>query len=248
QDLVVDPDGSLWAGTFGGGIAHYQAGKFHSYTSRDGLPSDDIGSMYRDSKGILWAGTRGGGIARMVQGKFEKLSLGFPSSAVTAFLEDTDQSMWISTFGNGVFHVQNGKLTFFSVKDGLPDARVTCLYRDHSGKIWTAGWKGISSWNGVRFVGHPGVNAAVTYAIAATEDRNGNIWIASSSGLFRAHGADVTRMDRSSGLSGDFVSDVFEDREGNLWIATRSGLDRFRDSQIRTFTSREGLFRDQGPV
>jgi ligand-binding sensor domain-containing protein len=36
-------------------------------------------------------------------------------------------------------------------------------------------------------------------------------------------------MDRSSGLSGDFVSDVFEDKEGNLWVATRAGLDRFRD-------------------
>jgi ligand-binding sensor domain-containing protein len=75
QNLVIDPDGSLWVATLGGGIAHYQAGKFHSYTSRDGLPSDDIGSLYRDSQGTMWIGTRGGGIARLVQGRFEKLSL-----------------------------------------------------------------------------------------------------------------------------------------------------------------------------
>ncbi len=54
-------------------------------------------------------------------------------------------------------------------------------------------------------------------------------------------------MDRSSGLSGDFVSDVFEDREGNLWVGTRAGLDRLRDGQVRTFTSREGLV-DPGPI
>src|SRR5580704_13517841 len=46
QDLLVDPDGSFWIATLGGGLAHYQRGIFRSYTSRDGLPSDDIGSLY----------------------------------------------------------------------------------------------------------------------------------------------------------------------------------------------------------
>jgi ligand-binding sensor domain-containing protein/signal transduction histidine kinase len=248
QDLVIDPDGSLWIATLGGGIAHYQAGKFHSYTSRDGLPSDDIGSLYRDSQGTLWVGTRGGGIARMVQDRFEKLSLGIPTSPITAFLEGPNRSLWIATYGNGVFRLQNGVLTSFSVKDGLPDARISGLYRDHSGKIWTAGWKGISSWNGARFVGNPSINAIVSYAIACTEDRDGSLWIASSSGLFRAHAGEIAKMDRSSGLSGDFVSDVFEDREGNLWVATRAGLDRLRDGPVRTFSNREGLIRGHRPI
>jgi signal transduction histidine kinase/ligand-binding sensor domain-containing protein len=248
QDLVIDPDGSLWIATLGGGIAHCQAGKFHSYTSRDGLPSDDIGSLYRDSRGTLWVGTRGGGIARMVQGRFEKLSLEIPASPITAFLEGPDRSLWIATYGNGVFRLQNGVLTSFSVEDGLPDARVAGLYRDHSGRIWTAGWKGISCWNGTRFVGNQRINAIVSYAITCTEDRDGNLWIASSSGLFRAHAGHIAKMDRSSGLSGDFVSDVFEDREGNLWVGTRAGLDRLRDGQVQTFTNQEGLIRDPRPI
>src|SRR3954452_25307420 len=165
QDLVIDPDGCLWTATLGGGIARYQAGKFDSYTSRDGLPSDDIGSLYRDSRGTLWVGTRGCGVAEMVQGRFEKLSLGIPASPITAFVGEADGSLWIATYGNGVFRLQNGIITSFSVKDGLPDARIAGLYRDHSGKIWTAGWKGISSWNGARFVGNPSINAVVVYAI-----------------------------------------------------------------------------------
>ncbi|MBV9744171.1 MAG: hypothetical protein JO099_10430, partial [Acidobacteriia bacterium] len=68
QDLVIDPDGSMWVATLGGGFAHYQAGKFHTYTVKDGLPSDEIGSLYRDSHGTLWVGTRGAGVARMVSG------------------------------------------------------------------------------------------------------------------------------------------------------------------------------------
>ena len=191
-----------------------------------------------------------GGIARMVREAGAKVSLEIPPSPITAFLEDADQALWIATSGNGVFRLRNGTLTAFSVKDGLPDARVSGLYRDHSGNIWTAGWKGISSWNGTRFVGHTAVNAVrvVSYAISCTQDRDGNLWIASSSGLFRAQSGKVTKMDHDSGLSGDFASDVFEDRERNLWVATRGGLDRLRDGPVRTFADREGLFRDPGPI
>src|SRR4051812_11173977 len=75
QDILIDPDGSMWVATLGGGVAHYQAGKFRTYTVKDGLPSDEIGCLYRDSRGTLWVGTRGAGIARMVGDHFEKLPL-----------------------------------------------------------------------------------------------------------------------------------------------------------------------------
>lgn len=248
QDLVIDPDGSIWVATLGGGIAHNAAGKFRTYTVKDGLPSDEISSLYRDSRGTLWVGTRGAGIARMVNGRFEKLAVAIPPSPISAFLEGADQSLWIAAFGYGVFRLQNGILTSFTVNNGLPDNRVTCLYLDHSGRIWTAGYKGISSWNGIRFVPHPAVNAAVSYAISCTQDRAGNLWIASSSGLFRAQGDEVSHMDRDTGLSADFASDIFEDREGNLWVGTRGGLDQFRDSQVRIFTQRQGFIVNPGPI
>jgi ligand-binding sensor domain-containing protein len=108
----------------------------------------------------------------------------------------------------------------------LPDNRVTGLYLDHSGRIWTTGWKGISFWNGTRFVAHTAVNAVVSESevISCTEDRDGNLWIASSSGLVRARGKEVASMDRGTGLSGNYAEDIFEDREGNLLVGTRGGL------------------------
>ena len=244
QDLVIDPDGSLWIATLGGGIAHYQRGKFQAYTVKDGLPSDEIGCLYRDSRGTLWVGTRGAGIARMVGSHFEKLPLAIPPGPITSFLEGQDHSLWIATFGYGVFRLQNGILKSFTTKEGLPDNRVDALYRDHAGRMWTAGWNGVSFWDGTRFVAHPEVNAVVRYAISCTEDRDGSLWIASSSGLFRAHGKEVSRMDSDIGLSGNFVSDVFEDREGNLWAGTRAGLDRFRDGPVRLFRQEAGSIVD----
>ena len=215
---------------------------------RDGLPSNDIQSLFRDTRGVIWVGTRDGKIARLNHDRFEKVSLAIPSASISAFLEDDDNSLWIATFGDGVFRLRNGVLTRFSVHEGLPDGRVADLYRDRSGKIWTAGWKGISSWSGSRFAPDSAVNQAVDYAIACRKDRDGNLWVAASSGLFRAEGDRVAKLNRESGLSADFVADVFEDRDGNLWSATRGGLDRFRDAPVRTFAAREGLLGQSGPV
>jgi ligand-binding sensor domain-containing protein/signal transduction histidine kinase len=245
QDLVFDPDGSIWVATLGGGLAHYQKGRFHTYRVKDGLPADDIGCIYRDSRGTLWVGTWGAGIARMVNGQFEKLPLAIPPSRITALLESADHSLWIATEGYGIFRLQNGNLTSFTVTEGLPDNRLLALYLDHAGTVWTAGWKGISSWNGARFVAQPTVNALLSrsQANSCIEDRNGNLWVASPSGLFRAHGEEVSQVDSSTVLSSDYVSDVYEDREGNIWAGTRGGVDRFRDGQVQIVLSRQ-----KGPI
>lgn len=244
--LMVDNDGSLWVGTHGGVIAHYQSGKFHAYSLRDGLPPGEIHSLFRDSQGVLLVGTRGYGIFRMTHDRFEKLSLGIPATTfIPGFVEDSDHALWIATWGSGVIRLQKGRLRTFSVKDGVPDAHVATLYLDHLGRIWTAGVNGISAWNGTRFVGQPAVNSVVRhgYAMNCTEDRDGNLWIATWSGLLRLRAGKVTKIDASLGLSAaDFLWDVFVDREGNIWVATNRGLVRLRDEQVRTFTRLDGLF------
>lgn len=244
QDLLIDPDGSMWVATLGGGLAHYQSGKFHTYTERDGLPSNDINSLFRDSHGTLWVGTRGAGIARMVNGKFEGFPVPIPPSRITGFVEGPSNSLWIATFGFGVFRLQNGTVKPFTVKDGLPDNHILTLYQDHTGKIWTAGWKGISSWDGRRFVPNTAVNTPALIATSCIEDRDRNLWIGSSTGLLRVRGTKVARMDRSMGLSGDFTRTVFEDREGNLWVGTIAGLDRLRDEQVQVFAQSGPIVSD----
>ena len=248
QDLVVDPDGSLWIATLGGGVSHYQHGKFHSYTTRDGLPSNDIQSVYQDTRGAIWVGTRGGKIARIEQGRVEKISLAIPQSPISAFVETSDHALWIATVGNGVFRLQGGVLTAYSARNGLPSARVSGFCRDRSGKFWTVGQNGLSFWDGTRFVPDSSVNKSLEYAISCWQDRDGNLWVGASSGLFRVQGDRAEKLDRNSGLSDDFTSDVFEDREGNLWAGTRGGLDRLRDGPFRTFTAKEGPAGDAGPV
>jgi len=58
--LTVSRDGSLWAGTDGGGLLRYQNGLFRRYSAADGLSNDFVRVVYEDHQGVLWVGTNDG--------------------------------------------------------------------------------------------------------------------------------------------------------------------------------------------
>lgn len=55
--ILASPDGTVWAGTWGGGVARYDGKKWTNFTSRDGLAGNVVYSMARDDKGRMWFGT-----------------------------------------------------------------------------------------------------------------------------------------------------------------------------------------------
>lgn len=58
--LYQDKDGTLWIGTFGGGLAMLRKGVFRRFTFRDGLLSDNISHIEDDQRGNLWLSTTRG--------------------------------------------------------------------------------------------------------------------------------------------------------------------------------------------
>ena len=58
--LVAAPDDTVWAGTWGGGVSHYDGSKWNNYTTKDGLAGNIVYSLARDGDGVFWFGTDGG--------------------------------------------------------------------------------------------------------------------------------------------------------------------------------------------
>lgn len=56
--------GNLWIGTIDNGLWKYDGNKFKNYTTKDGLTSNAIGTIYSDNEGYLLIGTDGGGITK----------------------------------------------------------------------------------------------------------------------------------------------------------------------------------------
>jgi len=76
------------------------------YTEKDGLPSNNIYSIYRDSRGFLWFATDKG-VARYNGIRFEIFTTfnGLPDNEIFFFLEDRVGRLWLGTY--------NGELCYF---------------------------------------------------------------------------------------------------------------------------------------
>ncbi len=76
------------------------------YTFEDGLPSNTVYQLYRDSKGFIWIGTDKG-VARFNGMKFEVFTIfdGLPDNEIYFFKEDNYGRLWLAT--------SNGKLCYY---------------------------------------------------------------------------------------------------------------------------------------
>jgi len=104
--LVVEPNGVVWAGTWGGGLARFDGKKFTNFTVADGLPGNHVFMLHRDENGQLWAGTNNG-LARIDGGKFKLKTTadGLFSNTVFSMATSQDGSLWVGSYG-GLAHLR----------------------------------------------------------------------------------------------------------------------------------------------
>jgi ligand-binding sensor domain-containing protein len=107
--LLVGKDGTVWCGTWGGGLAHFDGTKWHNYSMTDGLPGNHVFSLHQDPAGTIWVGTNNG-LASLDGSKFKVLTTndGLFANAVFSMATGPDNSQWIGSFG-GVTHLMPNK-------------------------------------------------------------------------------------------------------------------------------------------
>ncbi|MCR4843484.1 MAG: response regulator [Bacteroidales bacterium] len=92
---------------------------FRHYTTAEGLSSNQINAVYRDSKGILWVGT-GAGLDRYDAYRFNVYTQedGLPGLYVTQLSEDTQGQIWLYTT-QGIACYSYEKDCFLTPEEGL---------------------------------------------------------------------------------------------------------------------------------
>lgn len=159
--LASDNKNNILVGTFGDGLflINEETGKVSRYMMTEGLPSDNIISIYLDKKNNVWLGTSGGGVCMVKRGDIsikenivnytsDGQSGTFLSTTVYSILEDNANTMWFGTdAGFCKYDASSGKFIAYTEKDGLANNTVYSLLLDSVGNFWMSTNKGLTKFS-----------------------------------------------------------------------------------------------------
>jgi ligand-binding sensor domain-containing protein/signal transduction histidine kinase len=240
--LCVDRDGSLWIGTFGGGLVHLKEGVFSHYGQTNGLAGDEASVLCAARDGTVWLGTTTG-LTHLHDGKFTNYtrSEGLASDIIRSLLEDREGNLWIAT-GEGLHCLRGGVLQTYTTTNGLPDKSVRGLWQDQAGRLWLGSDRGAICYDRGAFrVFTVEEGLSDSFVNTFCEDREGNFWVGTYSGLNRFKDGKIFNQLNTDGVAYDLVNALFEDHEGTVWVGSREGLARLTPKRFFTYTRQKGL-------
>jgi len=247
--LYESRDGALWLTTEGLGLTRFVHGRFVSYSTRDGLPDNDVVAVFELPDGALVVDTRKGA-ARWDGSRF------VAAPAVPSVADSTRTILGRSETGAiwyrdaaGLHRFDGGRVTRSLALDVAP----LSAYEDRIGRLWLqlplAGDQVrqlacFCEGRLVRYGAADGVPAAG--ATSWAEDRDGHVWFGfrGNGGLVRFDGQRFTHVTTADGLPGPNVEKVFQDREGTLWAPTDGGLARLTARPLTAYSTSDGLEHD----
>ena len=247
--LFEDREGSLWMGTYGGGLCRLRDGKFINLSVQNGLSSDLINSITETRDGSMWIGTFDGGLDRVKDGKITVYTTkdGLHFNGVTSILEDRSGTIWVGT-NRGLNQIITGsgggaQPKIVAVK-GLPPMDVGSIIESRDGTVWIATHSGLYKYAGGSFTHYgtrEGLPSEILWDVHA--DREGALWIGSTNGVSRFKDGTFTNYGKKEGLTDPLVFAIHEDSAGVMWFGTSAGgLNRFKDGKFTAVTPKNGLF------
>ena len=256
--IIEDQDGSIWFThetllDGSGPLCHLTALSTHCYGAAEGIPdTNDALSLSADSLGNFWIGadttlTRWKPGSSTVYSPVGLKAHGdMPGVAGVAF--DRDGSMWagmeVAGQDTGLQHFAHGAWKPFVVPqlDGRT-LEVQRLFMDSHNALWIG-----TTRDGIyRIDGHTvdhfdradGLSNNEVYKFH--EDKEGNIWVVTSTGVDKFSDLQVATYSRREGLSTGEVDSVLAAHDGTLWIGGASALDALRDGKISSIQAGQRL-------
>jgi len=219
------------------------------YTTADGLPSDDIHRIVRDSRGELWFCTQEG-LAHFDGNRFVNYGVdqGLPAGLTFNVTETRTGAFWVSVHWGLLEFLPSGPQRFVTHAlgdDGKPKS-VRVVLEDRSGTLWVGAFEGLFRSHSGKFdsvdIGMSDARYADQHVTSLLEDPDGVLWIGARSGLYRRFpDGRVDHYTHQDGLPHDNVEALLRDRTGRLWVATRDGIWVWEGGRRYVLKMRDGL-------
>ncbi len=233
-----------------------QALNFTSLTTKNGLSSNVVNAIIKDSFGWVWFATADGlnrfdGTNFTVYRHIDGDSTSLPVNEILSLYEDRTGKLWIGTGGGSLVYYDRTHDTFCQYRGSklwkkLQAEPILAITGDHLGRLW------VSAYNGVRIIDlkanrttNPAFYNAKTPAVALGlfEDSKHRMWAGTNLGLF-CYNLDngtlkqyVYNEHNKNCIGPGIVKGIAEDNSGKMWFGTRTGLSALQadDSGFNNF-------------
>lgn len=119
--------------------------------------------------------------------------------------------------------------------------------QDKRGYIWFAAQQaGVSRYDGKAFKNFTKADGLIANDVSSIcEDRQGNIWFATTEGISRFDGEHFTNYNDKNGLESKIIKSIYSDSNGILWFSTSGGgISRYDGKQFHNYNTKDGLPSD----
>ncbi len=242
--LFQDREGNIWIVT-SSGIDNFHDLRVASFSTRQGLSSDQVNSVLASRDGTVWIGNYGLDVLR--SGKITSIQPrnGLPGRAVTSLLEDRAGRLWIGV-DEELSVYERGKFTKIHTRDGSPLGIVRAMTEDVDGSIWAATNSPPANRHRLLRIQDLSIREEISSpqlpAInALAPDPHGGVWLGlTSGGLARFRNGHMEFFPFSSPYDGP-VYGLLVNSDASILAATPSGLVGWRNGREQTLTARNGL-------
>lgn len=219
NDIVIDPQGRVWAAAEKKGVAMYDGSSWRAFTEKDGLPSADTFGLAIDPQGRVWVATWNG----------------------VATFDGSEWSTPYTTQNETLSSDHTGSIAF----DSTGDVWVGLL-RDGVNRFRHAdgSWEHLTKQAG-QIVGNEVRSILVRQGNESTPE---SVWIATNDGGISTYERGVwSHHTADSGLPSNSVNDLALDRYNRIWAVTSAGVSYYTGEAWVPYTTLPSLSIALGP-
>ena len=237
--IIRDVNQNLWIATESNGIYKFANGFFKNYSTKQGLPSNQVNAILPQDDGSVWfGGVNGISVYKNENIQNAPFGTAFKLEApINCFYKDSKGLIWVGG-QNGVCSMKkNGNsylITYYKIPGKTDDKAgfaVWSFIEDNKGGIWAGTYlAGLFKLEGNQFkqqaISSPD---EVNTALDLCKDNFGNLYAATLNGvlMFNPDKHTYKFISEKDGLSSELVYAISITKDNNyLWAGTNQGINK----------------------